>query len=98
MASSAQKDDSERGTLSTGQCKREYYVLRLGLTPDTDSYVRLRRDQCDVETWHYDFLEAKDLTIRKTVPFLDCEREFVRAMEPDREGKARAAFQKLQAT
>jgi len=96
MASSKQDDDS--ATLPSGRLKLEYFVWRPGLTSETDSYVRLRRVQGDVSTWEYDFIAAKDLTVRKTVPYLECEREIRHEMVPDREGKSRAAFRQLQAS
>ena len=84
--------------LPSGRLKREYFVLDISLAPENETYVRLRREQPDALTWQYDFLVAKNLTIRKTVHALECERDLVRAMEPDRGGKARAAFRALQAS
>lgn len=84
--------------LPTGRLKIEYYVLDNALATDNATFVRLRREQADSMTWYYDFLAAKDLAIRKTVRALQCARHLVRAMEPDSDGKARAAFRALDAS
>jgi len=96
MTPSTQSADDDNATLPSGERKREYFVFQSG-PPADDVYVRLRRDQDAAITWEYDFLAAKDLTIRKTVRALECDRGIVREMVPDYDGKARAAFRKLQA-
>ncbi|WP_192814129.1 hypothetical protein [Rhodovulum sp. PH10] len=78
--------------METGQPKHEYFIWQPGLTAETESYVRLRRVQDAVRTWEYDFIAAKDITKRKIVAYLDCERSTIREMVPDREGRARQAF------
>lgn len=97
MTSGTKSADDDNATLQSGERKREYFVFQSG-PAENDVYVRLRREQDAEITWEYDFLTAKDLTIRKTIRAVECERGIERELVPDHDGKARAAFRKLQAT
>jgi hypothetical protein len=88
-------DSDEDEKWAPHEPKKEYFMLHAGFRGDDIHYVRLRREKPEVSSWYYDFLEAKTMIITRTVGATYCEREIVRALTSDRDGRARAAFQQL---